>query len=78
MGWAYREYIIAAKNGSSCEEWLSGNDFEAVLVNFCCHEFGANASEAVYYLVIGDTSQISVFSDTNKNEYRTYRFISYI
>ena len=25
---------------------LSENDFEAVLVNFCCHEYGANA-EAV-------------------------------
>ena len=28
---------------------LSENDFEAVLVNFCCYEYGAkpNASEAV-------------------------------
>ena len=30
-----------------CEELLSENDFEAVLVNFCCYEYGANASEAV-------------------------------
>ena len=26
---------------------LSKNDFEAVLVNFCCYEYGANASETV-------------------------------
>ena len=26
---------------------LSKNDFEAVLVNFCCYEYGANVSEAV-------------------------------
>ena len=31
----------------SCEELLSENDFEAVLVYFCCYEYGANASEAV-------------------------------
>ena len=30
-----------------CEELLSENDFEAVLVNFCCYEYGANASAAV-------------------------------
>ena len=30
-----------------CEELLSENDFEAVLVNFCCYEYGGNASEAV-------------------------------
>ena len=78
---------------------LSENDFEAVLVNFCRYEYGANASEAaqkistrtllelcqltktanfkatpmkkhlaVYYLLIGDTSQVSVFFLTNKNE----------
>ena len=26
---------------------LEENDFVAVLVNFCCYEYGANASEAV-------------------------------
>ena len=26
---------------------LSENDFEAVLVNFCCYKYGSNASEAV-------------------------------
>ena len=35
------------KNGGFCEELLSENDFEAVLVNFCCYEYGANASETV-------------------------------
>ena len=36
-----------AKNGGFFGELLSENDFEAVLVNFCCYEYGANASEAV-------------------------------
>ena len=36
-----------SKNGDFCDEWLSENDFEAVLVNFCCYDYGANASEAV-------------------------------
>ena len=31
------------KNGGFCEELLSENDFEDVLANFCCHEYGANA-----------------------------------
>ena len=37
------------ENGNFCEELLGENDFEAVLVNFCCYEYGAkpNASEAV-------------------------------
>ena len=46
----YRKYIKTAKNGGVCEELLSENDFEAVLVNFCCYEYiiySANASEAV-------------------------------
>ena len=30
-----------------CEELVSENDFEAVLINFCCFEYGVNASEAV-------------------------------
>ena len=34
-----------------CEELLSENDFEAVLVNFCCYEYGANASEAVQKMI---------------------------
>ena len=42
-----RKYIKAAKNSGFCEELLSESDFEAVLVNYCCYEYGANASEAV-------------------------------
>ena len=29
------------------EECLSENDFEVVLVTFCCYDYGPNASEAV-------------------------------
>ena len=36
-----------AKTGGFCKELLSENDFDAVLVNFCCYKYGANASEAV-------------------------------
>ena len=32
---------------SFSEELLSENDFEAVLANFCCYDYGANTSEAV-------------------------------
>ena len=35
------------KNGAFCEELLSENDFEAVLVSFCCYDYSANTSEAV-------------------------------
>ena len=100
LEWQYREYIKTAKNGSFCEELLGEIDFEAVLADFCCYGYGANASEAVqkisartytgvvcqltktanviatplkkhlavYYLLAGDTSQVSVFFLTNKNE----------
>ena len=43
----YRKYIKIAKKSDFCEELLSENDFEVVLVNFCCYEYGANASKAV-------------------------------
>ena len=43
----YRKYIKTVKNGGFCEELPSENNFEAVLVNFCCYKCGANASEAV-------------------------------
>ena len=33
------------KNGDFCDELLSKNDFEAVLVTFCCYDHGAKASE---------------------------------
>ena len=35
------------KNGGFSENLLSENDFEAVLVDFCCYKYGANVSEAV-------------------------------
>ena len=34
-------------NGGFCEEQLSENDFDTVLVSFCCYDYGANASEVV-------------------------------
>ena len=33
-----------SQSGDFCEELLCENDFEAVLANFCCYEYGANAS----------------------------------
>ena len=42
----HEKAITMAKNGGFCF-FLSENDFETVLVNFCCYEHGANASEAV-------------------------------
>ena len=36
-----------SKNSGFCEEFISENDFEAVLVNFCFCDYGANAPEAV-------------------------------
>ena len=47
LGWPYKEYTKTAKNGDFCEELLNENDFEAVLVTFCCYDYGANVSEAV-------------------------------
>ena len=36
----YKKYIKTAKNGGFCsEELLSENDFEAVLIHFCCYEY---------------------------------------
>ena len=37
----------AAKNVDFFEELISENDFESVLVNFCCYEYCANAFEPV-------------------------------
>ena len=34
-----------AKNGGFSEELLGENDFKTALVNFCCYEYDANASE---------------------------------
>ena len=46
-GWPYRAYIKTAKNGGSCEELLSENDFEAVLTSLCSYDYGVNVSRAV-------------------------------
>ena len=35
------------ENGSFCEYLLIENDFEVVLANFCCYDYGNNASEVV-------------------------------
>ena len=32
---------------ASSKDFLSGDDFETVLVIFCCYDYGANASEAL-------------------------------
>ena len=45
MGWPYRVYIKAAKNGGFFERLLSKNGFEAVLPTFSRYDYGANASE---------------------------------
>ena len=34
----YRKDIKTVKNGGFCEELPNENNFEAVLVNFCCYE----------------------------------------
>ena len=47
LDFPYRKYNKTAKNGGLCEELLSENDIEAVLVDFCCYKYGASASEAV-------------------------------
>ena len=33
--------------GAFSEDFLSEDDFEAVLATFCCYDYGANSSEAV-------------------------------
>ena len=53
------------KNGGFCEELLSGNDFEVVLVNFCCYEYGANAfSEAVQKISTGTLLELCQLTKT--------------
>ena len=53
LEWLYREYIKTRKNCSFCEELLGEIDFKAVLANFCCYGYGANASEAVQKISAG-------------------------
>ena len=59
-----------AKNVGFCEELLSENDFEAVLVNFCCYEYGANASEAVQ---ISTRILLRVSHSGGKHHYNFFR-----
>ena len=62
----YRKYIKTAKNGGFCEELLSENDFEAVLVNFCCYEYGANASKAVQKISTRTLQELCQLTKTAK------------
>ena len=56
MACSYLNFSIPTENTSTanlwgvwgiCDELLNENDIESVLVNFCCYEYGTNASEAV-------------------------------
>ena len=40
FGVAVQRIHQTAKNGTFCEELLCENDFAAVLVNFCCYDYG--------------------------------------
>ena len=60
LGWPYREYIKAVKNGSFCEVLLRENDFKTLLVTFCSYDYGTNASEAVQKIA------------TDQKDYRKY------
>ena len=53
MLWQYSEDIKTVKNGGFGEKLFNGNDFEAVLVTFCCYDYGDNASEAVQKITTG-------------------------
>ena len=66
LEWTYREYIKTAKNGSFCEELLGEIDFKAVLANFCCYGYSANASasEAVQKISIKDTAVVQQLTKT--------------
>ena len=47
FGVAVQRIHQIVKNCAFCEKLLSENNFEIVLVNFCCYDCGTNASEAV-------------------------------
>ena len=55
--------IKTGKNGSFCEELLSENHLEAVLVNFSCYDYGAIASEAVQKI---STRKLELFANSLK------------
>ena len=46
LGWP-TENTLKLKNDNFCKEVHNENDFVAVLANFCCYDYGGNASEAV-------------------------------
>ena len=64
----YRKYIKTTKNGGFCQELLRENDFEAVVINFCCHEYGANVSEAVQE--ISTSTQLELCQLTNTASFK--------
>ena len=46
-GVVVKSYTKTVKNGDFCQELLSKNGFEAILVTFCCCDHGAKVSEEV-------------------------------
>ena len=52
-GVAVQSIYQNSKNGSFCEDLLSENDFEAVLVAFCCYDHGTDTSEVVQKIAVG-------------------------
>ena len=45
-------------------ELLSENDFQAVLVNYCCSEYGVNASEAVQKIITRTLQELCQLTKT--------------
>ena len=78
LGLLYREYIKTVKNGNFCEELLIENDFEAILVNFCCYDYGVNASEAVQKI---STMTLELYANSLKHSCtyeKTYIAVYYL
>ena len=71
LEWLYREYIKTAKNGSFCEELLGEIDFKAILANFCCYGYGANASEAVQKI---STRTLELYANSLKQQIYSYTY----
>ena len=70
-----RQQKMAFVRGNAFCEELSDNDFPAVLVNFCCYEYSAKASEAfcleakISIGILLELYQLHLFFFlTNKNE----------
>ena len=57
LGWSYRAYIKAAKNGDFYEELLGESEFESVLAIFSCYDHGAKGSEAVQKIAAADQKE---------------------